>query len=99
MYRHLVCYFQVVYMHSVGFSNHPYFLCIGHTCFLLCAVVFSLKVSATKIVICAGTKFFSCTNNIIDLPSAVSNVDSTLTRATQTPSEGRSVRVLVTYST
>ena len=35
---------------------------------------------------------------LIDLPSAVSNVDSTFTRATQTPSEIRSVRVLVTYS-
>ena len=35
----------------------------------------------------------------MDLPSAVSNVDSTLTRVTQTPSEIRSDRLLVAYST
>ena len=34
----------------------------------------------------------------MDLPSAVSNVDSTLTRVTQTPSEIRSDRLLVAYS-
>ena len=31
------------------------------------------------------TKFFSRTNYVIDLPSGVSNVDSTLTRAAQAP--------------